>query len=242
MQQLINIALALFLFVSASGQEIGVKLLGGPNFGGPVGKVDSADGSPRIGFELGVMATFNISPKWSIRPSLYYTTKGADYSQKYTRDTIVEIEIQGITGEVPTFYRADVNGEIRTHYLELPVMIAYRNTKGFFIETGPYLSFLLSGNDAGSVHLDIGEDGFISDDRNYSYDDAITQLEYGLSLTGGYEFNFGLSIYLKGTRSLNKLYQPNHFDRIAQPEIKLYNTLAALGLRYTLFRGKEKDV
>lgn len=238
MQKAIYIIVSCLLFTTVNAQFADIGVLGGLNYGGPIGKVDSATGQPLLGFEAGLFTSFKISERWYFKPSLYYTTKGADYSQFYTRDTIVEIEIQGVKGEVPTFYRANVNGAIRMHYLELPLSIAYKNKKRFFVETGPYFSYLLKGKDRGHVHLDIGEDGFLSDDRDYAYDDAIHQLEYGINLTGGYEFDFGMSIYLKGTRSLNRLYRTSHFEEIEQSEVKLYNTLVALGIRYKIFGSK----
>lgn len=240
MRKYLYIVIVFFIFIgSAFGQGFEYGVLAGISYGGPVGKVDSAEGTPMVGIETGIFGDIKLHEKWSFKPYLYYTNKGASYSQSYTRDTIVEIEIQGVKGEIPTFYQATVNGKLKAHYLEMPLMIAYKNKKNFFVETGPYLSYLLSSRDKGQVHLDIGEDGFLSDDRDFDYDQALHQLEYGFGLSGGYEFPFGMDIYLKGSRSLRKLYKTSHFEEIRQTEVRLYNTIVSFGLRYRLNKSKE---
>ncbi len=118
-------------------QEFSVGIVTGINFGGPVGKVDSAEGQPALGFESGLYGVYKISDRIALKPMLYYTRKGASYNKSYTRDTIVEVEIQGTTGSVPTFYDAEVAGKVVLHYLEFPFLISYENKKRFFIEFGP---------------------------------------------------------------------------------------------------------
>lgn len=236
-----NILLVALLFGSAMyGQNVDLGLMGGINYGGPIGKVDSAEGSPLTRFEAGLLATIKLSDRWFFKPSLYFTQKGAVYSQSYRRDTIVEIDLEGIKGEIPTFYRASVSGNVLANYLELPLAISYRNKKGFFIDAGPYLSFLLSSKDQGNLKLNIGEDGFITDENDFVYTNAINTLEYGAAFTGGYQFNFGLGLYIKGTRSFNKLYKTSHFEKLQKTEVKLYNTIVAFGLQYSFIKFRKE--
>lgn len=231
--------LALATAMPSFGQvELG--LLGGINYGGPIGKVDSAEGSPITRFEAGIYSQIKLAEKWFFKPSLYYTQKGAGYSQSYTRDTIVEIEIQGVKGEIPTFYQANVNGNVLAHYMELPLVVSYKNKRGFFTDFGPYISLLLASRDQGDLRLDIGEDGFITDESSFEYTDAINPIDYGVTLGGGYQFNFGLGIYIKGSRSFRKLYKTSHFENLQQTEVKLYNTLVTFGLHYALIKPKKE--
>lgn len=234
--------LLLTLLLSTQGwTQINIGPMAGINFGGPIGKVDSAEGNPITAFEVGLFAEFQFAERWSFKPHMYYTQKGAGYSQSYRRDTIVEIEIQGIKGEIPTFYRASVNGDVLAHYIELPLLVSYKNKKGFFIDAGPYLSFLVASKDKGHLRLDIGEDGFITDESDFEYTNAINPFEYGAVFSGGYEFNFGLSLYVKGTRSFTKLYKTSHFESLQQTEVKLYNTIVAFGLKYALVKPTKQE-
>ncbi len=233
--------LALLFGFATYGQNIDLGIMGGINYGGPIGKVDSAEGSPLAKFEAGLLSSIKLSDRWYFKPSLYFTQKGAEYSQSYRRDTIVEIEIAGIKGEIPTFYRASVSGDVLGQYLEFPLAISYRNKKGFFVDLGPYLSFLLSSKDQGHLRLDIGEDGFITDESNFVYTKALNTFEYGAVFAGGYQFNFGLGLYIKGTRSFSKLYRSSHFEKLQQTEVKLYNTIVSFGLQYSLVKFKTES-
>lgn len=240
--KLLALSAGILMCGNAYSQGFNLGLQAGANYGGPIGMVDSAEGKPLAAYEFGVFSSIKLAEKWSFKPHLYYTLKGAGYWQKYTRDTIVEIEIQGVKGEIPTFYSAEVKGNIKAHYLEMPLMISYQTKRNFFVETGPYISYLLTSRDKGHLHLDIGEDGFLSDDRDFDYTEAIHQMEYGLGLSGGYQFPFGMSLYIKGTRSLRRLYKTSHFESQGQAEVKLYNTIVSFGLKYVLFGGKQEKV
>ena len=77
---------------------------------------------PKLSFQLGSMATFELTRRIEFQPELLYTLKGLDYSTKYLYD--------------------DITYQINLHYLEVPLLFRYKiclkekKQSGFLL--GPY--------------------------------------------------------------------------------------------------------
>ena len=183
--------------------------------------------------------TFPINKRLTFTPGLYYTFRGLDYSQSFTRDTLYTVEINGITGQVPSFYTAYVDGKMRLHYIDIPLLFGYRVWK-FQIMFGPYVSVLMAGRDAGDVRVVIGSGGFYDDyHEDFSNYHALRNIEQGFILGSITPLYKNLSLEMKLSRSLFTLYNLNKLEDMGQGLVKMYNTYMQLGLLYTFNNNKE---
>ena len=226
--------LVILLLTIESGIAQSFSVGAGINYGGalPTEKVDSTSGKPLIGLNTGIAYTIPLSKRFSFTPALYYSFRGLDYGQNFTRDTLFAININGVSAEVPSYYTAFVNGSMRLHYINMPLLFSYRIFK-FNITFGPYLSVLVSGKDAGDVRVVIGEGGIL-DDYMESFDNfsVIRKLEQGFIIGSQTPIYKNLNLEMKVSRSLFTLYHPDRVIDNGQGIVKMYNTYMEIGLVY----------
>jgi len=215
-------------------QEINIGA--GISYGGPIPTetMDSTSGKPLIGATAGISYALPLSERFSFIPGLQYSFRGLDYGQVFTRDTLITIDFNGTGGEVPSYYTAYVNGKMRLHYIDIPLLIGYR-IWNFQMTFGPYFSVLLAGKDAGDVQVVIGTGGvfddYYEDFNNYP---ALRNMEMGLMLGSNAPIYRNLGIEIKATRSFFTLYNLDELPDNGQGLVKMYNTYVQLGLVYQL--------
>ncbi len=218
-----------------------INLGAGISFGGPIPTEipDSTSGQPLIGTVFNASFSFPINERLSFIPGVYYTFRGMDYSQSFTRDTMYTVVINGNSGEVPSFYTAYVNGKMRLHYIDIPLLMAYR-VWNFQIMFGPYISVLLAGRDAGVVRVVIGSGGFLEDyHEDFSNYHALRKMEQGLMLGSLTPLFKNLSLEMRVLRSFFTLYNLDKLTDNGQGLIKMYNTYFQLGLVYTIKQNQK---
>jgi hypothetical protein len=224
---------------NAFTQKISIGL--GINYGGPLPTeaVDSASGKIIPGLTTGISFSIPFGKRFSFSPAFYYSYHGLEYSQSITQDTIITINIDNISGQVPSFYTAYVNGNMRIHYIDIPLLLTYR-IKKFQFMIGPYFSVLIAGKDAGRVRVVIGKGGFF-DDYIEDFDNfkAIRRLESGIVLGSNMPIYKKLSIEMKVSRSLFSFYRPGALPDRGQGGGKSYNTYVYMGLIYKIDFGKK---
>lgn len=207
---------------------------GGLLFGGPVPAeldVDSADGKPGLGPSVALLLNYQLAPRWRLQAELGYNFKYTRYASIYRADTLMPLElIPGVMDTVPTFYYADVEGKMNLHYLELPVVAQWNVGKRFWLDFGGYAALLLAGSDKGSVRIQIGE-GAVFDDTTTTFDNfpEMQSLDYGMIFGGGFTFDSGLRLEIRGTRSLRGLYRKGFFASQGLKEAALFHTHVFFG-------------
>lgn len=213
----------------------------GINYGGPLPteKVESASGKIIPGLTAGLSFSIPLSTHFSFSPALYYSFHGLDYSQSITKDTLITIDINNISGQVPSFYTAYVNGAMRLHYIDIPLLITYRIKKLQFM-FGPYFSVLISGKDAGRVRVVIGKGGFFDDYiEDFNNFKAIRRVESGIMLGSDMVVYKKLSIEMKVSRSFFSLYRPGALPDRGQGGGKMFNTYFSMGMAYKIDSAKK---
>ncbi|MCF8229645.1 MAG: PorT family protein [Bacteroidales bacterium] len=224
---------------NADAQKINIGA--GISFGGPIPTevIDSSSGKPLIGTVFSMALSFPINERLSFTPGLNYTFRGLDYSQSFTRDTLYTVEINGTSGKVPSFYTAYVNGKMRLHYIDIPLLFAYRIWK-FQALFGPYISVLLAGRDAGTVRVVIGSGGFFEDyNEDFSNYHALRKIEQGLMLGSITPVYRNLSFEIKVSRSFFTLYNLDKLQDNGQGLVRMYNTYVQLGLVYHINKNQK---
>ncbi len=132
----------------------------------------------RTGFHAGVYLVQPLTPRLSVEPGLYYSTKGVKVSQRLLDDTMVGglLNVKASIANV-------------SHYLDMPVMLKYTISEGFHIYGGPQVSYLLENK----VRAEAGLLGF-SVGHTVPVDPGLRKWDVALAAGLGYEFNNGLNL------------------------------------------------
>jgi hypothetical protein len=167
-----KIILSLFVLaatVSVSHAQVSFGLKGGIgmyNFTGS--DAEGADFKSKMGIMAGVYAVIPVGETFAVAPELQFSGQGAKASVLST----------------------DVKYNL--NYLNVPIMLQYRNPSGFIAETGPQIGLLMSAKgDAGSGTEDI-KDSFKG-----------SALSWGLGL--GFKSSLGLGISARYNLSLGSI-------------------------------------
>ena len=123
--------------------------------------------------------------------------------------------IQGVKYEESGFKQ-----KIPLSYLNLTPLLRYNNPSGFFAGIGPQIGFLLSAK--------VKEDG--EDDIDIK--DELKSVDIAAVLAVGYELKGGFGFYARYNHSLTSLAD--------ESDIKVFNRVFQLGIRYKFTLKKEK--
>lgn len=222
-----------FFFISISIYGQNVSFLLGLNYGGPIPIEiqDSTVGNPGIDISGGMEYNIIISEKWIFKPGLYFSSHNTEYGQVFKKDTLYSLPNNSDI-EVPTYYTAYVNGKLNINYINLHVPFKYGNNKWYNFHIGGYASYMLMGQDTGSVQVVIGEGGFFDNFKeNYNNKSLLRKFDYGVLLGSEYIIFNNYKFGFKASRSFNSLYKTG--DNSNTPSQKLYNTYFYLFAIYT---------
>ncbi|MCD0466627.1 porin family protein [Flavobacterium sp. ENC] len=182
-------AILVFGFANAQKTRFGVK--GGLNLSNWAGG-DVEDTKSLVGFHVGGFAEIKIIEKLAIQPELLFSTQG----------TTIE---GGFGGDF----------DVKTNYLNIPVLAKYYIVEKFSVEAGPQLGVLLSAK------LD-GED----------VKDSFKSVDLGFNLGAGYNFTDNLSINLRYTIGLSPLADDADIEDEGDYYDSAKNSNLALSLAY----------
>jgi hypothetical protein len=183
MKNLLVLAFFLIGYAFANAQEsdrplqFGVKA--GINFADITGDdVDSFSGRTSIHF--GVYAEIPICESFSFQPELLYSAQGSEFEDTFTESD----------GEIMYVYVA--KGKVKADYLNVPLMAKYYVTKGFSIEAGPQVGFLLSAKEEYDFTY---TEGSITETTSGEEDikDSLKGIDFGLNFGLGYKLDNGLN-------------------------------------------------
>jgi hypothetical protein len=153
--------------------SFGVK--GGVNFATVTGEdIDSPDA--RTSFHVGGLVEIPVSDMFSVQAEALYSGKGFDF------------DYEGSDGD---------KAELQLDYIDVPVLAKIYITKGFSIEAGPQLSFLVN------EELDVNPN---SNSGDLTLDEA-ESIDFGLA--GGLSFQTDMGIFATGryTYGLSEVYK-----------------------------------
>lgn len=215
----------LFYYFFVSAQELEFWFYSGAILGGPLPAktIENSSGKPLIAPYAGFSLKKKLNDKFYVQADLAYALKGASYAQEYSRDTMIDIGV----GVVPTFYNAKIGGDMKLHYLDLPISFGYQISEKQMISLGFYTSFLFAGYDKTNVFIQAGYGDFKDFEEVVNNYDNINAQDFGLSLKyGRHLFNdfFGLISINRSTRGLYSNFIENN----------LYHTNVSLAISYVM--------
>jgi opacity protein-like surface antigen len=183
--------------VSAQEVKLGAKL--GLNLSSLRSDMDF---DSKIGFNLGVFAEINLSDKLIFQPELLYSTQGASFEQSFDSNSFK------VTNSVD--------------YLNIPLILKYGVTDKLFLEFGPQLGFLLSGESK-------YEETFGGETTSETEDikEFTNSIDFGLNF--GVSFDIAENIMIAARYNLGL---SNIIDEEDSDDEKLQNSVFSLSLGY----------
>ena len=206
---------------------------GGILYGGPIPTKSNPDfsGSPIFGPFIGLYTDYIATPAIHIQTALNLSLKGINIGGHYVRDTMVEVNMGGQIGTVPTFYTADIIGSMNLLYLDLPVFFTYEISGRSYIFAGGQASLLIGGEYTTDAHVVVGEGGFYDDvNKHFDMYNDVTRLDFSACLGGAYKVFKDLTLKIYGTRSFVPFNKPGTGDPSTTGN--LYNTYVITSLVY----------
>lgn len=165
------------LFCTMSFAQLSFNVKAGLNLSSYIG--DNSDYSKfKPGVRLGVGMEYQFTDIISLQPSLFFSQKGAKYSEGY----------EGIVD-------ADADVKINQLYLELPINVQFRfniaNNTNLVVATGPYLACGVGGKAKFDGEASIGNVGINADEKIDTFGDdglGYNRFDAGWNIGLGVEF------------------------------------------------------
>lgn len=158
---------------------------------------DEFDSKSLSGFHIGLFTEFPLAPRFSIQPEVIYSTQGAKFESAFG------------------------DADLRTQYLNVPVLAKVYLADGFNIQAGPQIGFLTGAE----WQIDGADDIDVSDD--------LKGTDFGLLFGAGYKLAQGVTIDARYNLGLSNIYDDEQgaFDNIdADNEWK--NGVFQIGIGY----------
>ncbi len=207
----------------------------GTNYGGanPTKQTEGSSAKIYPGVFLSFGKEISLSEKLYLKPQISVDYRMFNYFANQTKDTIVEAEIMGVIANVPTYYKANIQGKMRLLGLYAEIPLEYRFIKSSAIVFGIYGSALPYKSDFININITIGEGGLLPDiDSSYNNKHNINTFDAGLSLGGKFIFNNKMSLFITGYRSLSRFYKMNAVKDPEGNDIPFFYTQVRFGLEY----------
>lgn len=227
MKKLLLIICACIACYTTTLAQYSFGVAAGVNYGGPIGNVEGT-GKPIPGLIAGATAKRWFGEKWRLSASILYSFRGAEYSQTSTNDSTVYVTINQQQVPVTTTYTSNINGTLKLHYIDVPILASYFIGKHSTIDFGPIVSFLVAGSDKGTNDIVFVENGVFNQNLEYNNFSQLNRVDYGVVLGATYYTNFGLNISLRGSRDFRSVYKKGFFGSRGVKETGLYNTFVHL--------------
>ena len=170
--------------------------------------------SSRLGPDLAIFGEFQISPVFSIRPMIEYSSQGGKKDGFQAMTVPEEFVPMFPPGQVPPYLYADYKSEAKLNYLMIPVLGKFAwNLSGqshikVYADVGPFAGFLLSAKQVTSGSSIIYADeqkqqpltpSSQSFDKSTDIKDQLNTFNVGVSGNLGFSYHFDRSsIFIEG--------------------------------------------
>ncbi|HRE50280.1 MAG TPA: porin family protein [Flavitalea sp.] len=155
---------------------------------------------PFNGIYAGGFVEMPLGSVFSIQPGVYYTQKG--------------YEMRGqLTGKNLDFLAAGASATVRSHYIDVPVVVKAELAKGLQLYAGPQLSYLVKND----LKVDAGLLGISLFKNNIDITRQFNKTDLGIVGGASYTFDNGISInagYDHGLTRLDKNNMTETYNRV----------------------------
>lgn len=188
----------LFSVYSHSQSKFSFGVKAGLNFAYATGEASDSNSSlgydeGRTSFHVGLLSELAVSEKFSIQPELIYSQVGASYFY----------DNRSSDG-------ARVDSELNLDYITLPIFAKFNVYKGFSLEVGPQLGYILRSE----IENETLTSGFIVPQtltvENTDIKEDINNFDFGMAFGSSYELNNGLLLQARYVLGLTEVFKNNN--------------------------------
>jgi len=158
--------------------------------------------SMQAGWNAGVFTNFMLGDHFSISPEVLYTRVGAKVKTTTTQNDV----------------SVSTDDNVRLSYVTIPLMLKYKFTGGFYLETGP----------------EVGINVTSSRWQNQRLKDITNGAEFAWGLGLGYQSPSGFGI---GARYNQGISRVDNLDNASWNNVSLHNSSFMLDLSWTFFNN-----
>ena len=206
MKKLIIAAVAVLGFGVANAQEVKFGVKAGLNYATLSGDIEETDGL--LGFAVGGFLNVKINEKVSFQPELLYSRQGTGSKETETSGT--------------TTFKTDA--KLRLDYLNIPLMFRFEVAKGFAVEAGPQIGFLVGANsDFTLTTTQNNNTTVISDSEDVKSD--FKSVDFGLNFGAGYDFTQNINVGVRYNLGLTNIAKDSE-------DFAIRNSVIALAVGY----------
>ncbi|TXD85107.1 PorT family protein [Subsaximicrobium wynnwilliamsii] len=164
--------IAISIIASSNAQEFKLGARAGVNLSS-IGGDDTGGVGGLTAFHAGLVMEIQYSDKFSFQPEILYSGQG--YTNEFSKTTT------GIT--------RSLNETVTLDYVSVPLLAKYFFAKGFSVEAGPQLAYLIS---AKREFVETVSGGFnASESGSEDYKDSTKSFDYGAALGFSYQIGSG---------------------------------------------------
>ncbi len=172
------VVLTTTVFASQAQIRFGLKAgLNIYNFSGD--DADGEDFKSKIGFNAGGLVNIPISDNFSVQPELLYSVEGAKQED------------------------GDDRANYNLNYVNIPVMLQFNSTSGFYAEAGPQIGFLTSAK------LDYKIGGIEGDE---DIKESFKSTNFSLGIGAGYKMSSGFGVGARYNLGLGNILDATDAD------------------------------
>ncbi|MFD2552309.1 porin family protein [Bizionia sediminis] len=191
---LFTAAIAVIGFTQVSAQDFSYGVKAGLNIATLSGD-DIENNDPKLGLHIGATGEYMVTEKFAIQADLLYSMQGLKQSG------FEEINFNGETS------RLDLESDVKLNYINLPIMFKYYITKGFNVELGPQVGFLVSAK----ADVELKSTSSITGTETIKIDqdikDQTKSVDFALAFGLGYKFDSGLNLGARFAASLGNAFE-----------------------------------
>lgn len=222
MKKVIVIAIAIFSFGIAKAQDIKFGIKAGANFATLTGDAVADDVKMKAGFNAGGLMEIKFTEKLSLQPEVLYSLQGAKTTDR-TDDGLGTISRD--------------EDKVNLSYINVPVMLKFYPVKGFFIQAGPQIGFLVSAkdkNDNTTETPDInGNTITTTSSTETDIKDNLKTVDVAFNAGLGYDFTTNLFIDARYSIGLTNVYDaPDFLGAFGISELDAKNSVISVSLGY----------
>ena len=216
---LLSAMIVLLCTFMAKAQDMDFGLKGGLNIGTPVGVAEEgASGSLGVGPMIGMYFAYNLGGKWTLHGEFLYSYKGSKFTTPVSGDTIYQYHAvtpdgDSIPAEANTIYRGMVDGKFDNRYIDVPLYASYELSRRFRLLFGGYVSYLVSGYNAGYADVEVGDPNYpftTVEDEPFDQSSELSKFDYGLLVGSTYLTKHRLNFGISATMGLKSIYKKNY--------------------------------
>jgi len=183
----LTIALTVLILTGINAQEFKLGAKAGVNIT-TIGGDQTDDVSSRTAFHVGLVAEIVYSDKFSFQPELLYSAQGYDNDFSKTVQTVTSSEKESV----------------KLDYISLPLMAKYFVSKGFSIEAGPQVGYLIAATREFSEN--VSGNGFdASETGEEDIKDRTKSIDFGVGLGFDYQLSKGTQIGVRYNLGLSNI-------------------------------------